>query len=305
VAEADGVVGNEVTNATNATLTRSGAGTSGDPYTLGLNLGNANTWTAAQIIDGSTDAVQLTVQGNATQTALPFVVEASGGTDVFTVSNTGAIGTASSSGLAVKASRWQFFDLYGCRLASDAWLGFSASGQGDASMDVGITRGLSGSLQVTSGGAAIAGTPALAPVIASLYGFSSAPSTAADLSLSRSAAGVLKVTDGSTGYGSIGAKAFVPVSANLTANDVTPDVSTASVWKSVANSGATVLTDLDSPIVGAFYTIICGSATNPISIADGAPFSLSAAWAPDSVGDNIVLYVNADNDYYEISRSNN
>ncbi|MBI2071393.1 MAG: hypothetical protein HYT79_12460 [Elusimicrobia bacterium] len=46
--EADGVIGNEILNATNTTLTRSGAGTSADPYTLGLNLANANTWTTAQ-----------------------------------------------------------------------------------------------------------------------------------------------------------------------------------------------------------------------------------------------------------------
>ena len=35
-----------VNNATNGTLTRSGAG----PYTLGLNLGNANTWTGTQTV---------------------------------------------------------------------------------------------------------------------------------------------------------------------------------------------------------------------------------------------------------------
>lgn len=44
---ADNVIGNEVTNATDATLTRSGSGTAGSPYTLGLTLSNANTWTAA------------------------------------------------------------------------------------------------------------------------------------------------------------------------------------------------------------------------------------------------------------------
>jgi hypothetical protein len=46
--EVDGIIGNEVIGATNGTLTRSGAGTAGDPYTLGLNLANANTWTALQ-----------------------------------------------------------------------------------------------------------------------------------------------------------------------------------------------------------------------------------------------------------------
>jgi hypothetical protein len=46
--EGDAVIGNEVTNATNATLTRSGSGNGSSPYTLGLNLGNANTWSAQQ-----------------------------------------------------------------------------------------------------------------------------------------------------------------------------------------------------------------------------------------------------------------
>ena len=42
-----------------------------------------------QIIDGTADEIQLRIQGNATQTTKPFVVENSAGTDVFTVSNTG------------------------------------------------------------------------------------------------------------------------------------------------------------------------------------------------------------------------
>ncbi len=48
----DPTVGNEVTDATNATLTRSGAGNAGNPYTLAINLGNANTWTAMQTFSG-------------------------------------------------------------------------------------------------------------------------------------------------------------------------------------------------------------------------------------------------------------
>lgn len=43
-----GSYGAFVTNATNSTLTRSGSGTTASPYTLGLNLGNANSWTARQ-----------------------------------------------------------------------------------------------------------------------------------------------------------------------------------------------------------------------------------------------------------------
>jgi hypothetical protein len=48
----DGWVGNEITNVTNATLTRSGLGTSVSPYEVALNLGNANTWTGAQTFNG-------------------------------------------------------------------------------------------------------------------------------------------------------------------------------------------------------------------------------------------------------------
>lgn len=46
--DGDAVTGNEVTNATDSTLTRSGSGTAVAPYTLGINLGTANTWTADQ-----------------------------------------------------------------------------------------------------------------------------------------------------------------------------------------------------------------------------------------------------------------
>ena len=54
-AEVDGIVGNEVTAATNTTLTRSGSGTATVPYTLGLNLGNANIWTGAQTFGANTN----------------------------------------------------------------------------------------------------------------------------------------------------------------------------------------------------------------------------------------------------------
>jgi hypothetical protein len=48
----DGWVGNEVTDAADATLTRSGLGTAVSPYKLAVNLGNTNTWTAAQTFNG-------------------------------------------------------------------------------------------------------------------------------------------------------------------------------------------------------------------------------------------------------------
>jgi len=46
-ADGDSVTGNEVTNATDGTLTRGGSGTAVSPYTLGINLSSGNTWLAA------------------------------------------------------------------------------------------------------------------------------------------------------------------------------------------------------------------------------------------------------------------
>jgi hypothetical protein len=50
----DVTVGNEITDATNSTLTRSGSGTHVDPYTLALNPGNTNTWTGSQTFNANT-----------------------------------------------------------------------------------------------------------------------------------------------------------------------------------------------------------------------------------------------------------
>ena len=50
----DDVIGNEILNVTNTTLTRSGSGTAVSPYTVALNLGNANTWTAVQTFNANT-----------------------------------------------------------------------------------------------------------------------------------------------------------------------------------------------------------------------------------------------------------
>lgn len=48
----------------------------------------SNTTTTAKFIDGSADAIQLTVQGNGTQTSDIFVAEKSDGTDLLEVTNT-------------------------------------------------------------------------------------------------------------------------------------------------------------------------------------------------------------------------
>jgi len=64
--EVDGVIGNEVTAATNSTLTRSGAGTAASPYTLGLNLASANSWTGTQTLNNATVNGTLDINGPVT-----------------------------------------------------------------------------------------------------------------------------------------------------------------------------------------------------------------------------------------------
>lgn len=67
-------------------------------------LASANTWTRGQMIDGTADEVQLTVQGNATQTGAIFTVEASGGADVLAVDK---YGTTTTGGLTLTGSVMQ------------------------------------------------------------------------------------------------------------------------------------------------------------------------------------------------------
>ena len=60
-----GSYGAFVTGATDATLIRSGSGTTASPYTLGLNLGNANRWTARQTFKSIlSDSVLFKATGN-------------------------------------------------------------------------------------------------------------------------------------------------------------------------------------------------------------------------------------------------
>jgi hypothetical protein len=86
--------------------------------------------------------------------------------------------------------------------------------------------------------------------------------------------------------------------------DETPDVTGCRVLETSANTGATEITDLDNPVVGAMYTIVGTSATNSSTITDGGSFALSAGFTA-SVDEVITLYVQADNDYIEVSRATN
>lgn len=92
----------------------------------------------------------------------------------------------------------------------------------------------------------------------------------------------------------------------IAADDVTPAVGTGkiSVLTTSANTGATAITDFDGPSAGQILIVIGGSATNSSTIADSGNFKLSAAWtaAVDAV---LVLFVVADNEYLELTRSAN
>lgn len=86
-------------------------------------------------------------------------------------------------------------------------------------------------------------------------------------------------------------------------DDVTPDVAGGNIAVTGVNTVPTALTDLDNPIPGATYTLICGDIANASTIADAGNFTLAGGWNPTAVGDSITLYCRADNDYVEVSRS--
>lgn len=88
-------------------------------------------------------------------------------------------------------------------------------------------------------------------------------------------------------------------------DDVTPSVAGGNIFTTGINTGATVITDLDNPYPGATYTLICGSIAGGFqsTIADAGNFTLDGAWAPATVGDSIMLFCRADNDYVEVGRA--
>lgn len=91
---------------------------------------------------------------------------------------------------------------------------------------------------------------------------------------------------------------------NMTKDDATPDVTGCYIMQTVANDGALEITDLDNPVVGSIVILVGTSATNAPTITDGGNFALSAGWT-GSVDETLTLYVQADNDYIELTRSAN
>lgn len=94
----------------------------------------------------------------------------------------------------------------------------------------------------------------------------------------------------------------------LTRADATPDVSSRNIWKysTTANTETVTITDLDNPKPNAIYTIIGQSDVGTVTINDGGNFSLAGGVNfTMGLNDVLVLYCIADNNYIEISRSNN
>lgn len=97
---------------------------------------------------------------------------------------------------------------------------------------------------------------------------------------------------------------IIQENATIIDNDATPDVSGANIWTYNGTANVVVVTDLDNPDVGAIYRIIGNSDVFTITINDAGNFNLSGNWV-GGIDDVLTIFVQADNDYIEISRSDN
>ncbi len=166
ISEVDGVIGNEILNVTNATLVRSGSGTSASPYTVALNLANANTWTALQtftssitIGSGATAYTMPSAQGTSGQFLAyngtwqsPSIVEFDGviGNEILNVTNATLVRSGSGTSASpytvalnlANANTWTALQTF----QSTIWLGNSSTG-----FQMPATRGTSGYVLTSDG----------------------------------------------------------------------------------------------------------------------------------------------------------
>lgn len=87
----------------------------------GLAGTGANTFTAAQVIDGSADAIQLRIKGHSTQTASLVVIENDGGTDLITIDPTVGQIDMGYGGIAARNVRIGYSDASTLAIPADAW----------------------------------------------------------------------------------------------------------------------------------------------------------------------------------------
>lgn len=85
-------------------------------------------------------------------------------------------------------------------------------------------------------------------------------------------------------------KPYVALLADATACVAT----SAHFWfTTIANNGATAITDITDAVEGQPYIIECGSLTNATTIAKAGKFAnLTAAWTPTAVGDYLMVVIN-------------
>lgn len=77
----------------------------------------------------------------------------------------------------------------------------------------------------------------------------------------------------------------------LVADATTADGSLNTQFKTIANTGATAITDITTPKSGRVYRITCGNTTNATTIAKTNKFSeITAAWTPTAVGDYLEVW---------------
>jgi len=81
---------------------------------------------------------------------------------------------------------------------------------------------------------------------------------------------------------------------DLGAGATTCDATKGDRFVTIANAGATAITDVTSASEGVVYRIECGNVTNATTIAKAAKFAdLTAAWIPTAVGDFLEVYYDA------------
>lgn len=91
----------------------------------------------------------------------------------------------------------------------------------------------------------------------------------------------------------------------LDADATSADAADNTYFRTVANSGATDITNIANAVEGVVYRIECGSATNASTITKlGGRFTnIVSNWVPTAVGDYIDLYYVADgDDFFELER---
>ncbi|MFA5715349.1 MAG: hypothetical protein WC998_06400, partial [Candidatus Paceibacterota bacterium] len=85
-------------------------------------------------------------------------------------------------------------------------------------------------------------------------------------------------------------------------NDATPDVSGGNTFIYGGSANAVTITDFDSPVVGAYYTIIGNSDTYTVTFNDSGNFNLDDSPIVLGHDDVVTFYVVADNDYIQSSK---